>query len=186
MQAAEQGVSQGKPGRYQVIPRTLIFVTCTDPTGGGQEILLIKGAPTKRLWANRYNGIGGHVEPGEDILSAARRELAEETGLADIPLTLRGLINIAVHPDGNAPSGVLVFVFTGHSAQRRTVAGPEGALHWMPLSRLASLPLVDDLYQLLPLLLERDGMIYGHYQPDEKGTMTYSFRQATSPKAQGE
>lgn len=180
MQATEQGVSQGKPGRYQVVPRTLIFVTCTDPASGGQEILLIKGAPTKRLWANKYNGIGGHVEPGEDILSAARRELAEETGLADIPLTLRGLINIAVHPQGahppgDAPSGVMVFVFCGHSPTRQTVSGPEGALHWIPRPRLGSLPLVDDLHQLLPLLLESDGMVYAHYRPDENGTMVYSF-----------
>ncbi|MDP3183744.1 MAG: NUDIX domain-containing protein, partial [Anaerolineales bacterium] len=66
MPASEQGVSRD---RYMLIPRTLIFLR------RGDSVLLIKGAPHKRLWANKYNGVGGHLERGEDVLSAARREL---------------------------------------------------------------------------------------------------------------
>jgi len=175
MQAAEQGVGAGKSGRYQIVPRTLIFVTSVNPATGGEEMLLIAGAPDKRLWANKFNGIGGHVEAGEDFLAAAQRELAEETGLRDVALTLRGLLNIAVHPGGDAPSGVGVFVFTGHSASRELIASGEGGLHWIPVAEVESLPLVDDLYELLPLL-GKTGIIYGHYQPDKNGAMTYRFR----------
>jgi len=56
MPKSEQGVTFD---RYAIIPRTLIFITREGPSG--LEVLLIKGAPTKRLWANRYNGVGGHV-----------------------------------------------------------------------------------------------------------------------------
>ncbi|MBX3053603.1 MAG: NUDIX domain-containing protein [Caldilineaceae bacterium] len=176
MQASEQGLGKGKPSRYQVVPRTLIFVTSVNPANGGEEMLLIKGAADKRLWANKFNGIGGHIEAGEDFLAAAHRELAEETGLADVALNLRGLINIAVQPEGDAPSGVGVFIFTGHSASREIVASVEGGLQWVPVADVAALPLVDDLYELLPLLRENQSLIYGHYQPNEKGEMSYRFR----------
>ena len=174
MNASEQGV--GKSGRYQVVPRTLIFVTSVNPSTGDEEMLLIQGAPTKRLWANKYNGIGGHVEPDEDFLDAARRELAEETGLRDVILSLRGVINIAVHVGGDTPSGVGVFVFSGHTANREVVASDEGGLRWVPLPEIESLPLVDDLYQLLPLLLDSREMVYGHYQPGADGEMTCHFQ----------
>ena len=85
MSASDQGVTSD---RYSLIPRVLIFIA------RGREVLLIKGSPEKRLWADLYNGIGGHVEQGEDILSAAYRELKEETGLQGIPLVLSGIINV--------------------------------------------------------------------------------------------
>ena len=59
MPKSDQGV---RNDRYKIIPRTLIFVT------RGEQVLLLKGAVHKRLWANQYNGIGGHVEQGEDAL----------------------------------------------------------------------------------------------------------------------
>jgi hypothetical protein len=43
--AAEQGISRE---RYMVIPRVLVFLLDT-----GGNVLLIRGAPTKRIWANK-------------------------------------------------------------------------------------------------------------------------------------
>jgi len=65
MLQSDQGITND---RYTIIPRTAIFLR------RGDLVLLLKGAPTKRLWANKYNGLGGHVESGEDLLSAAKRE----------------------------------------------------------------------------------------------------------------
>ena len=69
MPQSDQAISKN---RYMLIPRTVIFI-CK-----GDEYLLIKGADTKKLWAGKYNGLGGHVEKGEDVISSAKRELFEE------------------------------------------------------------------------------------------------------------
>ena len=49
MPANDQGVNLE---RYMLVPRTLIFLT------RGDQVLLLKGAADKRLWAGLYN-VGG-------------------------------------------------------------------------------------------------------------------------------
>ena len=79
----DQGVAVSR-NRYQVIPRTLCFIT------HGDDVLLLLGGSHKRIWAGRYNGVGGHIEPGEDVYEATLREVAEETGLAVHDVRPRG------------------------------------------------------------------------------------------------
>jgi 8-oxo-dGTP diphosphatase len=137
MPISDQGVTRD---RYMLIPRVLIFVRRED------KVLLIKGAPDKRLWADKYNGVGGHVEPGEDILSAARRELLEETGLT-IDLWLCGTVVVET---GRNP-GVGIYVFCGESPQGEPRGSIEGNLEWVPYGKIQDLPVVEDL----PVLLRR-------------------------------
>ena len=178
MQANEQGVRAEKR-RYQTIPRTLIFVTSINPATGQREVLLLKGAPTKRLWANRYNGLGGHVEADEDVLAAAERELLEETGLTPARLHLRGVVNIDTGRDKQGPRpGVMVFVFVAETDVRVVQASAEGIPEWLPIAALDDFPLVDDLYALIPLALAGDdnAFFFGHYHPRADGSMAYHFR----------
>ena len=144
MPAIDQGAGDG---RYKIIPRTLIFIT------RGSYVLLLKGAPDKRLWPNRYNGVGGHVERGEDILSAARRELAEETGLQIEGLWLCGML---VVDTGDSP-GVGVFILRAELDDPSAQVKPsnEGSLEWVPVEQLEQRPLLDDLKILLPRILSQ-------------------------------
>lgn len=164
----DQGVAQSRH-RYQVIPRTLCFVT------HGNDVLLLLGGPHKRIWSGRYNGVGGHVEPGEDIYTAALREVAEETGLAVHDMRLRGV----VHADAGDPIvGILFFVFTAAADTREVGPCPEGTLEWWPADALPSEKMAEDLPTLLPKVLAMsptDSPFFAAYSYDESDRLVIRF-----------
>jgi 8-oxo-dGTP diphosphatase len=127
--------------QYSVIPRVLVFVFKDD------EILLIKGASNKRIWAGKYNGIGGHVERGESVLEAARRELKEETGITKCDLWLSEIVSVDVEKS----KGVCLFVYKGKYIDRKIQVSKEGELEWVNINSISFLPIVEDL----PVLLSR-------------------------------
>jgi 8-oxo-dGTP diphosphatase len=152
--------------RRLVYARTLCFVQ------SGNDVLMLKGAPTKRLYANLYNGVGGHVEAGEDILSSVQREVKEETGLEIADARLRAVVN--AYEDGKP--GVLFFVFTARSDSRELRPSVEGEVSWIPRQRLMELDLVEDLRQLIPIVLASDGgghggLWFGHLGYDAAGKL---------------
>jgi len=136
MPQSDQGVTKD---RYTVIPRTAIFLR------RGEFVLLLKGAPTKRLWANKYNGLGGHVERGEDVLSAAQRELLEETGLT-ADLWLCGTLIVDA-----GEIGICLYFFTGECLNGEPQPSQEGTAEWVSFDRIGEFPVVEDL----PILLSK-------------------------------
>ena len=161
MSASEQGANATQ-GRWIVIPRTLCFIT------NGDDVLLMKRAPHKRVFPNRYNGVGGHIERDEDPFTSAKREILEETGLTVQQLQLRAVYNI----DANEESGILLFLFTAVSASRDVIANSEGTLHWIPISKVLQFDLVEDLPVILPRVLamsDKDQPLFLHvgYDADD-------------------
>ncbi len=163
----EQGVAKSLD-RYQVIPRVLCFVL------RGNEVLLLRGAPTKRLWPNMYNGLGGHVERGEDVYTAALREIHEESGLDVANLRLRGVITI----DAGNPVGIVLFVFLADAVTTDPRPSEEGTLEWVSIEELDQYDLVEDVGVILPKALEADETgvpFFAHYSYDEEDNLLITW-----------
>lgn len=141
--------------RYAVIPRTLIFIF------HGQELLLIR----KSSWGSRYNALGGHIEPGEDILSAARRELIEESGILPAEIYFCGNIMI----DGKNNPGISIFLFKANIMTKEYQESGEGELLWVGLNELGKINVFSDLPELtdkISIWQPRDKPIIIHYDKD--------------------
>jgi 8-oxo-dGTP diphosphatase len=162
---------QGKlSGRYKLIPRVLIFLT-----RGDQLLLLrLKGKPKDKGWAGLYNGIGGHIERGEDVLSAAQRELQEETGLTAQHLWLCGVITI----DTGQDTGIGLYVLRGEYSTGEILPSDEGMAEWVALDSLSDIPLIEDLPSILPRLLSMqkgDPPFSAQYRYDEIGRLHIKY-----------
>lgn len=131
--------ADAKRERHQARLVTVAFVLCEG------AVLLLRHPDHNDRWPGQWNGIGGHVEAGEDIRAAAARELREEAGLEVSDLSLRAV----VHESGLVGHAHLLFVFVGRT-DRRDVASPEGlTLEWHPVEKVDTLPLVHDVELLL-------------------------------------
>jgi len=165
--AAQQATQNA---RYVVIPRTLVFLL------HGSDVLLLKGAPNKRLWAHRYNGVGGHVEAGETVLAAALREVQEEAGISELAwLELRAVIHITT---SEPQIGIMLYVFVGESRTRVAHESNEGSLEWWDRQALPHSEMVEDLPELLAHVLNMNrgsSPLFGLYWYNPDGTLHTSF-----------
>ncbi len=167
MGAHDQG-ADATTGRWLTIPRTLSFVT------HGDDVLLLKRAPTRRVFPNKYNGVGGHIERGEDPVTGAIREIYEETGLAVRDVLFCG----ASHIDAGLDTGILLLIFRAEVTTREFVDSAEGTLHWLPQTDVLALDLVEDLPAVLPRVLEMssgDPPFFLHLSYDEADEPVLTF-----------
>jgi 8-oxo-dGTP diphosphatase len=134
----------------------LVYTLCF-LTRGDEVLMLLRNKPPNRgLW----NGVGGHIEPGEKPLQSVLREVAEETGYVLPTARFCGLLTWEGYeiPSGGSIRVPLysagLYIFTAAVPQettagccvipQETTAGccatpegeprttPEGALAWKP------------------------------------------------------
>jgi 8-oxo-dGTP diphosphatase len=130
--------------RYKVIPRTLIFLF------NESKVLLIKQNSETKPGFGKWNGIGGHIEEGEDPLSSARREIFEESGLSIENIKLKF---ISIIPE-KKELGVCLFIFSGICENMVIKESSEGQLSWIRIDHLNEYKVMPDLQKLLKLILD--------------------------------
>ena len=106
--------------------------------GAATGFLLTLRAPRLNAHAGQYALPGGKLDPGEDALDAARRELHEELAIEAVPGQVLGVLD-----DLPTRSGYLVTPFViwlGEAAEPRPAPDEIAELHRIPLTDLFAGP----------------------------------------------
>ena len=133
---------------YTPILATLGYVLSPD----GKEVLLIhRNRRPEDPHLGKYNGLGGKLEAGEDVVSGLRREVREEAGLECDLLTLRGTVSWpGFGKQGEDWFGFIFRIDRWHGTAR--TENPEGTLEWVPIHDILKLPLWEGDRHFLPLV----------------------------------
>jgi 8-oxo-dGTP diphosphatase len=122
---------------YAPILATLGYVLSPDR----QQVLMIRrDARPDDHHFGKYNGLGGKLEAGEDVVSGMRRELREEAGIEATRLTLRGTISWPGFGRQGEDWFGFIFVASEWTGTPHT-RNDEGTLVWTPVHDVLALTL---------------------------------------------
>jgi 8-oxo-dGTP diphosphatase len=116
----------------------------------------------------KYNGLGGKLDPGEDVVACLRREVREEAGVECDELVLRGTVSWPGFGKQGEDWFGFVFRIDRFSGTPKT-DNPEGTLEWVEVARILELPLWEGDRHFLPLVFERTARQFHGVMPYRDG-----------------
>jgi 8-oxo-dGTP diphosphatase len=108
----------------------------------------------------KFNGLGGKLDRGEDIVACMRREIKEEAGLECDEILLRGTISWPGFGKQGEDWFGFIFRIDRWRGEPHT-ENPEGTLEWVDVEQLLGLPLWEGDRYFLPLVF-RDSVRQFH------------------------
>jgi 8-oxo-dGTP diphosphatase len=153
--------------RVQAIIATLGYVLSAD----GREVLMIRrDTRPDDIHFGYYNGLGGKLEPDEDVVAGLRREVREEAGIECDAVELAGTISWPGF--GRAGENWFGFLFRVPSWSGTPLEGnAEGSLHWMPVADVLAgrLPMWESDRHFLPLVFAASPRVFHGVMPFSNG-----------------
>ena len=152
---------------YTPILATLAYVMSSDR----QSVLLVhRHKREDDQHVGKYNGLGGKLESGEDIVDGVRREVREEAGIECEALVLRGTISWPGF--GKNGEDWFGFIFRVDQYSGAPFAeNVEGTLEWVRVDRVLELPLWEGDRHFLPLVFNDDPQQFHGVMPYEGETL---------------
>lgn len=117
---------------YAPVLATLGYVLSKDR----QSVLMVhRNARANDHAFGKYNGLGGKLEPDEDLAAGMAREIREEAGIEVRAMRLRGTLSWPGFGDGGESWFGFVFVIDDWDGEPLR-ENPEGVLEWVPVERI--------------------------------------------------
>ena len=150
---------------YTPILATLGYIVSPD---GASTLMIHRNSRADDQHLGKYNGLGGKLEPLENIVDGMKREIREEAGIECLELVLRGTISWP----GFGPGGEDWFGFVFRIDRFRGephASNPEGTLEWVAIDRMLELPLWEGDRYFLPLVFDADSRPFHGVMPYRDG-----------------
>jgi 8-oxo-dGTP diphosphatase len=150
---------------YTPIIATLGYILSPDAR---QVLLVHRNRRPDDAHLGKYNGLGGKLLAGEDVVACMRREILEESGLECEELLLRGTISWPGF--GKHGEDWFGFIFRVDRFRGTPLTeNPEGTLTWVEVDRILELPLWEGDHYFLPLVFARDPRQFHGVMPYRDG-----------------
>ncbi len=157
---------------YTPIVATLAYIISPD---GKQTFLVHRNKRKGDQHLGKYNGLGGKMEPAEDVVQCLVREIYEEAGIQCEEIVLRGTINwTGFGPDGEDWFGFIFRIdrFSGTPFSKNN----EGDLSWVDIDKIGDLPMWEGDRHFLPLVFDNDPRQFHGYMPyDNAKPLSWSY-----------
>ena len=150
---------------YTPILATLGYILSTDR----RRVLLVhRNKRPDDPHFGKYNGLGGKLQPGEDVMTCMKREVLEEADLECNRLVLRGTINWPGFGKQGEDWFGFIFRIDAWSGTPRT-ENAEGTLSWVDVNQVLTLPLWEGDRHFLPLVFASDPRQFHGVMPYRDG-----------------
>ncbi len=146
---------------YTPILATLGFILSPDRK---KTLLVYRNKRLDDQHYGKYNGLGGKMEPGEDILQCIKREIYEEAGILCGKTIMRGTINwTGFGKNGEDWFGFIFRIDTFSGTPTRS--NDEGDLLWKEIDGLGELSMWEGDAYFLPMVFDDDPRVFHGYMP---------------------
>ena len=116
-----------------------------------QTLMLHRIKKENDIHKNKWNGLGGKLEPGESPEECVKREVFEESGLIIESPNLHGVITF---PKFDGIDDWIVFVYTANNFEGNLIDCDEGKLDWVSDDQLLNLNLWEGDKIFIPWLTQ--------------------------------
>jgi 8-oxo-dGTP diphosphatase len=152
---------------YTPIVATLGYVVSRDR----QRVLMIHRNTRKDDYhLGKYNGLGGKLNPDEDVTACMRREIREEAGIECTDMQLRGVISWPGFGKYGEDWLGFIFLIDGYNGEPHD-GSREGTLEWIERAHLMELPMWEGAQDFIPLVFDDDPRLFYGVMPYAHGRM---------------